>query len=169
MISSLKKVFFLFSFLLLVTHVYADGPLQMKGFHHDLPLEEACLMMSTFKSKRGSFLFKKEQKKCGFGRNGFITYPCITGDKDTDMVSSIILSPDVVNTLFEAEKLNTNTFAKSFLQKYHWIDTFRTTGIYRQESKKYGWSLIINKRKWIKINFFSKTDSDKNNSNLLKI
>ena len=164
MIFTSKNILIFYSFLLLSTYTHADGPLQMKGFHHDLSLEKACLMMSTFKSERGDFLFKREQQKCGFGRNGFITYPCITGDKNTGMIDSIILSPDVVNRLFEAEKLNANTFAKSFLHTYNWIDTFRTRGIYRQESKKYGWSLIINKRKWIKIHFFSKTNTVKKTS-----
>ncbi len=144
------------SFLLFVfgsSYIYANGPLQMKGFHRDLPLEEACRIMSSFKSERGSFIFNEEQKKCGFGRNGFISYPCIIGKKNSQKVESIILSPDVVNGLYDAEKMNTKTFARSFAKKYRWIDTFSTKGIYRQKSEKYGWSLTINKRKWIKIDF----------------
>jgi hypothetical protein len=139
-----------------VLQLSADGALQMKGFHHDLPLEDACHIMSTFKSERGNFIFKPKQKKCGFGRHGFITYPCIIGKKDTAMVDSIILSPDVVNTLFDAEKMKANVFIRSFCHKYHWVNTFYSTGTYRQESKKFGWTLTINKKKWIKISFFEK-------------
>jgi len=155
----MKRILLLLSITIL--QLQADGALQMKGFHHDLPFEDACHIMSTFKSERGNFIFKPKQKKCGFGRHGFITYPCIIGKKDTAMVDRIILSPDVVNTLFDAEKLKANAFIRSFCNTYHWTNRFHTARTYHQESKKFGWSLTINKKKWIKISFFEKTEREK--------
>lgn len=162
MISLIKNLLLFLLFIHISTLVtYADGALQMKGFHHDIPLKEACHIMSSFKSERGDFIFKPKEKKCGFGRHGFITYPCITGKKDNSMVDSIILSPDVVNTLFNAKEKKTKIFVKSFLHQYHWINKFRTKGIYRQKSTKYGWSLSINQKKWIKISFFERSELKK--------
>jgi len=158
MISLIKNILLFLSFILISTLVtHADEALRMKGFHHDLPMKEACHIMSSFKSERGDFIFKQKEKKCGFGRHGFITYPCIIGKKDNAMVDSIILSPDVVDTLFNAKNKKAKIFVQSFLHKYHWINTFRTKGIYRQKSEKYGWSLTINQKKWIKISFFERT------------
>ncbi len=48
-------------------------------------------------------------------------------------------------------------FSKAFLDRYNWIDEFRTSGIYRQENLEYGWKLSINKKKWIKINFLKRS------------
>ncbi len=142
-------------------HIQASGPLLMKGFHHDIPFDRACKIMSTFKSERGNFIpSNKKEKKCGFGRNGLISYPYITGSKDSDKVDMIVLSPDVVNHLFEAETLNSNKFSKAFLRNYDWIDTYQPTRKYHQESMEYGWKLSINRKKWMKITFF---DTNTNN------
>ncbi len=135
-------------------NIYANGPLMMKGFHHDIPFDKACKIMSTFKSERGDFISSKKHKKCGFGRNGFISYPYIMGSKKSNDVEMIVLSPDVVDNLFQAETMNGAKFSKAFLDRYNWINGFRTTGTYRQESLEYGWKLSINRKKWIKINFF---------------
>jgi hypothetical protein len=145
------------AFLMSVTIVNADGPLMMKGFHHDISFDEACKIMSTFKTDRGDFLSSKKHKKCGFGRNGLISYPHITGSKNSNNVEMIVLSPDVVNDLFGAESLNGVKFSQVFLTRYNWIDEFSTTRKYRQESLEHGWKLSINKKKWMKIKFFEKS------------
>ncbi len=142
------------AFFMFVTIINADGPLMMKGFHHDIPFDEACKIMSTFESDRGDFISDKKQKKCGFGRNGFISSPHIIGSKSSNDVVIILLSPDVVNNLFEAEDLNSAKFSEAFLNRYTWIDEFSTTRKYHQESLEYGWKLSINRKKWIKISFF---------------
>lgn len=145
------------AFFTFVTIINADGPLMMKGFHHDIPFYKACEIMSTFKSDRGYFLSSKKHKKCGFGRNGLISYPHIIGSKNSNDVEMIVLSPDVVNDLFGAEALNGTKFSGAFLNRYNWIDKFRPTGKYHQESLEHGWKLSISKKKWIKINFFEKS------------
>ena len=142
------------AFLTFVTIVNADGPLMMKGYHRDISFDEACKIMSSFKSDRGNFIFSKKHKKCGFGRNGLISYPHITGRENSNDVEMIVLSPDVVNNLFQSETMKGAKFSQAFLNRYNWIDEFRTTGTYRQESLEYGWKLSINRKKWIKITFF---------------
>ena len=149
-----KTILSIFAIFMVITIVNADGPLRMKGFHHNMPFAEACKIMSTFKSDRGDFLTGKRDKKCGFGRNGLISYPHITRSKNSNNVEMIVLSPDVVNDLFEAETQDVTTFSQVFLNRYNWINEFRTTRIYRQESFEYGWKLSINRKKWIKITFF---------------
>ena len=139
-----------------VTIVNANGPLRMKGFHHDIPFDEACKIMSTFKSDRGDFISSTKYNKCGFGRNGLISYPHIIGSKNSNRVEKIILSPDVVNNLFHAETIKSAKFSRVFLNRYNWIDEFRTRGTYRQESLEYGWKLSINRKKWIEITFFER-------------
>jgi hypothetical protein len=143
-------------FFTFVTSVNADGPLLMKGFHHDIPFDKACKTMSTFKSDRGDFITSKKHKKCGFGRNGLISYPHIIGSKSSNNVEKIILSPDVVNNLFQAETIKSAKFSRVFLNRYNWINEFRTTGTYRQESLEHGWKLSINRKKWIEITFFER-------------
>ena len=143
----------MFATLTFGTIVSAEGALMMKGIHHDIPFEAACKIMSTFKTNRGEFILNKKRKKCGFGRNGLISYPHITGRRKSDHVEKIVLSPEVVDDLFNTETLNITAFSQVFLNRYNWIDAFRTTRIYRQESKKYGWKLSINRKKWIRITF----------------
>ena len=126
----------------------------VKGFHHDISFDSACKIMSNFKSDRGNFIYSKKYKKCGFGRNGLISYPHIIGSKNSNKVEMIVLSPEVVNNLFQAETMRARKFSKACLGRYNWINEYRTTGTYRQESLEYGWKLSINRKKWIKINFF---------------
>ncbi len=137
-----------------ITNLHANGPLMMKGFHHDIPFDDACKIMSTFKSDRGDFIFDKKQKKCGFGRNGLISYPHITGSSTSDKVDIIMLSPDVVDDLFESKTLNGSKFSKLFLSQYNWINKYQPIRKYRQESQEHGWKISINRKKWIKITFF---------------
>jgi len=143
--------------LIFITVIYADGPLRMKGFHHEIPFDKACKIMSTFKTDRGDFILNKIDKKCGFGRNGFISSPYITGNTDTNDVESIVLSPEVVDDLFNAKRQNIDQFANKFLNRYKWIDSFRTTRTYRKECQEHGWKLMINRKKWIKIVFYKRS------------
>lgn len=133
-------IFVSFSF---ATISNADGPLRMKGFHHDIPFDEACKIMSTFNTDRGNFISNKKHKKCGFVRNGLISYPHIIGSKNSNNVEMIVLSPEVVNDLFEAKTLNSAKFSRAFLNRYNWIDEFRSTRKYHQENLEHGWKLSI--------------------------
>ncbi len=152
-----RIIFTLLTVLTFGTHIYANGPLLMKGFHHDIPFDSACKIMSTFKSDRGDFIFNEKEKKCGFGRNGLISYPHITGSKNSNTVDMIVLSPDVVDDLFGADTLNSKKFSKVFLKQYAWINAYQPTRKYRQESQEHGWKLSINRKKWIKIVFFEES------------
>ena len=152
-----KTVLTIISTLTFITIANANSDLRMKGFHHDMPFDEACKIMSTFETDRGDFLISKKEKKCGFGRNEFISYPYITGRENSNNVEMIVLSPDVVNNLFDAKKLKVNKFSKLFLDRYNWIDTYRTTGTYRQESLEHGWKLSISRKKWLEIKFFERS------------
>ncbi len=155
----MKRTVFIFLLTFIwLTNLHANGPLMMKGFHHDIPFDKACKIMSSFKSDRGDFISSKKHKKCGFGRNGFISYPYIIGSKNSNDVEMIVLSPDVVNNLFQAETMKGAKFSKAFLNRYDWIDTFRTTGTYRQESLEHGWKLSISRKKWIEIIFFKRNN-----------
>lgn len=151
----MKKIaLILLTTLTLGINLHANGPLLMKGFHHDIPFDQACKIMSTFKSDRGDFISSTKEKKCGFGRNGLISYPHIIGSSTSDKVDTIVLSPDVVDSLFEAKALDSRKFSKVFLNRYNWIDSYQPTRKYHQESQEHGWKISINRKKWIKITFF---------------
>ena len=135
----------------------ADAPLHLKGFHHDIPFQSACLIMSSFKTQRGEFIMDEKHNKCGFGRNGFIAQPYILGDKNGH-VKLIRLSPDAVDYLFGTHDKDAIAFLKDFVKTYDWIDDNDTTmkySRYKHIDKKNGWELIINKRKWMDIKFFA--------------
>ncbi|BAF71570.1 hypothetical protein [Sulfurovum sp. NBC37-1] len=149
-----KAVLSLFVVFIWTINVYADGPLMMKGFHHDIPFDKACEILSEFKSERGDFIYDEKQKKCGFGRNNLITYPYIKENITSKKIDTIVLSPDVVDYLFDAKSLNVRKFCRIFLKKYSWIDKFNMARKYQQTSPQYGWKLSIDKKKWMKITFF---------------
>ena len=140
--------------------LHANGPLVMKGFHHDIKFDAACKIMSTFKSSHDNFIFDKREKKCGFGKNGSILYSQISGQKDSNRVNVIVISPNDIDYLFEAKGLNGRKFSKVFLNRYDWIDGYKTYGTYTQESTKYNWKLSIDKKKWMKITFFNKNKKE---------
>ena len=140
--------------------LHANGPLVMKGFHQDIKFDAACKLMSTFKNNSGDFISNKKEKKCGFGRNGSISYSQIIGQKDSNRVDMIIISSNDIDYLFEAKGLNGRKFSKVFLNKYNWIDSYKTYGTYTQESTKYNWKLSIDKKKWMKITFFNKNKNE---------
>ena len=150
----------LLSILAFGISLHASGPLLMKGFHHDIKFDAACKIMSTFKSNRGDFISSKKEKKCGFGKNGLISHSQISGQKDSNGVATIVISPADIDYLFEAKGLNGRKFSKIFLNTYNWIDRYKTYGTYTQESTKYNWKISIDKRKWMKITFLHNNKSE---------
>ena len=154
-----KAVLSLVVMFVCTVSIYADGPLMMKGFHHDISFDEACKILSGFKSERGDFIYDKKQKKCGFGRNNFITYPYIEESTTSNKIDTIVLSPDVVDYLFNTKTLNGRKFSRIFLRKYSWIDKFNIARKYQQTSLRYGWKLSIDKKKWMKITFFKENNT----------
>jgi len=155
-----KTTLILLSMFIFNISLHANGPLVMKGFHQDIKFDVACKIMSTFKNNSGDFISNKKEKKCGFGRNGSISYSQIIGRKDSNKVDMIVISSNDIDYLFEAKGLNGRKFSKVFLNKYDWIDCYKTYGTYTQESTKYNWKLSIDKKKRMKITFFKKNKNE---------
>ena len=144
-------------FILLYTLIWADAPLHLKGFHHDIPFKSACMIMSSFETQRGEFIMDTRNNKCGFGRNGFIAQPYILGDGN-GKVKMIRLSPDAVDYLFGTKDKSALTFIKELVKTYKWIDDNDTKmrySRYKHIDKKDGWEIDINKKKWMDIKFFA--------------
>ena len=152
-----KKLTVLFSILSLYTISWADGPLHLKGFHHDIPFKSACMIMSSFETQRGEFIMDEKHNKCGFGRNGFIAQPYILGDSDGH-VKLIRLSPDTVDYLFSTQDKSAIEFIKEFIKSYKWIDDDNVKmkySKYNHKDMQDGWEIDINKKKWMDIKFFA--------------
>jgi len=50
----------------------------------------------------GDFIYNREKRECGFGKNGLILYSHITESKDSNGVATIVISPADVDYLFDA-------------------------------------------------------------------
>jgi len=143
--------------LLIATTTFSLAkPLHLKGFHHDIPFKSACIILSSFETQRGEFIMDEANKKCGFGRNGFIAQPYILGDEQNN-VKMIRLSPDTVDYLFGVTDQNATTFINLLAKKYEWIDDKNPTmkySKYKYKDEDNKWEIIINKKKWFDIKFF---------------
>jgi hypothetical protein len=143
--------------LLNAINIWADAPLHLKGFHHDIPFKSACLILSSFETQRGEFIMDERHNKCGFGRNGFIAQPYILGDENGH-VKLIKLSPDAVDYMFNTTNKSAPEFVKEFVKTYDWIDDNNTKmkySRYKHKDETDGWEIVINKKKWMDIKFFA--------------
>ena len=152
-----KKLAIILSILSSYTISWADAPLRLKGFYHDIPFKSACMIMSSFETQRGEFIMDERNKKCGFGRNGFIAQPYILGDEN-GKVKMIRLSPDAVDYIFNTQNLTALEFIKALVKNYDWIDDPNPKmkySRYKHKDTKDGWGIVVNKKKWMDIKFFA--------------
>jgi hypothetical protein len=141
--------------------IFGDGNLKLKGFHHDIPFESACKILSSFKTQRGNFIIDKKHHKCGFGRNGFIAQPYIVADENGN-IKHIKLSPDTVDYLFNVENKPATALIDKLILDYKWLDDDNAKMVYsryKHIDQKDGWEIIINKKKWMDIKFFPKSNN----------